>query len=508
MESSTPNHPHNNTSRVLPSATEPMARGFIRFLGGPPGRHALIGRARSFTPLRVLLITAAAFLSLGWIQKSNCIRTAVGRPAGTEPTVDWGGYRQYTSACYSDAITLYSSRGLDELHFPYLYSWVDESGITRYMEYPVLSGLYQWVIAVITKPVGHAWEALGLPAAAPVAIYFGVNAVALSAAWMVTVALVAKLAGNRIWDGLLVAASPLVIVHAFTNFDILACLAAVAILVCWSHRHPALAGVAAGIGIALKLWPAFVAGALILLCLRARAWVPLARLVAATVVTWVAINLPIYLIAPKGWGEFFRLNSSRGWEGSTIYAVIAHAVGNDAWSGITPSEAVAGSGTLNIITTVALLVALVALGWFVVFRATAPRVAHIAFLAVFAFMLTNKVWSPQYSLWLVPLLALALPKWRLVFSWAALEAVYWYVRMWQFLPSNLAAPDWLADTLTVVRLGMLVAMSVLIIREAMRPESDAVRAAHGGADPLAGVLGDEAGVASPQKRKKRKQHSE
>ena len=32
-----------------------------------------------------------------------------------------------------------------------------------------------------------------------------------------------------------------------------------------------------------------------------------------------------------------------------------------------------------------------------------PRLASLAFLLVAGFLLVNKVWSPQYSLWLVPL---------------------------------------------------------------------------------------------------------
>ncbi|MGD5691124.1 hypothetical protein QUT48_23110, partial [Xanthomonas citri pv. citri] len=95
------------------------------------------------------------------------------------------------------------------------------------------------------------------------------------------------------------------------------------------------------------------------------------------------------------------------------------------------------------ITLMLLLAALVALTVVVLTARQAPRLGQITFLVVLAFMITNKVWSPQYSLWLVPLLVLALPRWRLVLSWAAVEAVYWYLRMWTFLPHKLAAPDWL-----------------------------------------------------------------
>src|SRR5205085_1016810 len=64
-------------------------------------------------------------------------------------------------------------------------------------------------------------------------------------------------------------------------------------------------------------------------------------------------------------------------------------------------------------TAVALLL-IAALGvvvWLGLAAPVRPRLAQLAFLCVLAFLLTTKVWSPQYSLWLVPLLALARPRW-------------------------------------------------------------------------------------------------
>ena len=46
-----------------------------------------------------------------------------------------------------------------------------------------------------------------------------------------------------------------------------------------------------------------------------------------------------------------------------------------------------------------------------------------------AFLLTTKVWSPQYSLWLVPLLALARPRWRLTLVWQFSEIAVWFVTL-------------------------------------------------------------------------------
>ena len=111
------------------------------------------------------------------------------------------------------------------------------------------------------------------------------NCIVLGAAWMVAVAIMVKLTGSRPWDTLLMAASPLVIVHAFTNFDLLSVLPAVAAIALWAHRRPALAGVMIGLGISAKLWPAFI-GAIILLCLRNRLWMPLTGCSRACLSPW------------------------------------------------------------------------------------------------------------------------------------------------------------------------------------------------------------------------------
>ena len=55
---------------------------------------------------------------------------------------------------------------------------------------------------------------------------------------------------------------------------------------------------------------------------------------------------------------------------------------------------------------------------------------------VAAFLLTNKVWSPQYSLWLVPLAVLALPRWRLLLAWMTVDALVWAPRMLFYLGAD------------------------------------------------------------------------
>ena len=59
--------------------------------------------------------------------------------------------------------------------------------------------------------------------------------------------------------------------------------------------------------------------------------------------------------------------------------------------------------------------------------------AQLCFLVVAGFLLTNKVWSPQYSLWLVPLAVLALPHRRILLAWMTIDALVWVPRMMYYL---------------------------------------------------------------------------
>ena len=61
-----------------------------------------------------------------------------------------------------------------------------------------------------------------------------------------------------------------------------------------------------------------------------------------------------------------------------------------------------------------------------------PRLPQLVFLVVAAFLLTNKVYSPQYVLWLLPLAVLARPRWRDFLIWQAAEVVH-YVGIWMLL---------------------------------------------------------------------------
>ena len=145
----------------LSAADEPMARGVIEFQGGPRGRFARDSRGQWWTPLRALIAVAWVFLAGGFLSKANC----AGGIRGEDGTInlDWSANRQYTSFCYNDIVPLYAGRGLDQPGFPYAFSW-QEDGVTRYMEYPVLAGMFQGLMGWIARHTYGLVEWAGVPA--------------------------------------------------------------------------------------------------------------------------------------------------------------------------------------------------------------------------------------------------------------------------------------------------------------------------------------------------------
>ena len=106
-----------------------------------------------------------------------------------------------------------------------------------------------------------------------------------------------------------------------------------------------------------------------------------------------------------------------------------------------------------------------------------PRIGQLAFLSVLAFLLTTKVWSPQYSIWLVPLVALARPRWRLNLVWQFAEVGVWIATLiWLlgFTDTDRGIDYGWLMLILLVRDALLISIAVLVIREIWHPERDIV----------------------------------
>jgi uncharacterized membrane protein len=487
--------------RDLPSRTDALGAALSGAVGGPVGRHALIGRTRVMTPVRVMFVITLVFLALGWSTKAPCLQS-VGSGAPDQRVANWDHQRAYYSLCYSDTVPLYGAELLSQGKFPYKSSWLeldsqgkprqqyDGSTAVRYMEYPVLTGIYQYVSMSLAKTYTAVAKATKLPVlngVAEVVMFFNIAAFGLALAWMGTVWATAMLAGRRVWDAVLVAASPILIFQIFTNFDALATALAIGGLLAWSRRRPTLAGVLIGLGVAAKLYPALFLLPLLVLGVRTGRLAEAVRTAAVAAITWVLINLPVMLLYPRGWSEFFRLNTRRTQDMDSIFNVITSFTG---WQGLDP-----GLGfwqppvVLNAVVAVLFGLCCAAIGYIAWTAPQRPRVAQLAFLMVAAFLLVNKVWSPQFSLWLVPLAVLALPHRRILLAWMTIDALVWVPRMFYLYgEQNKGLPEqWFTATVLLRDLAV-VGLVILVIRQIYRPAQDLVRLGGRIDDPSGGVF--------------------
>lgn len=436
---------------MLSPAEDPLTSWSLERFGGVLGRHALrfVGW---WTPARLLIgLTALAFLG-GLAQKQPCIAAGFDR----------GSSSLFARQCYSDIPLLYRERGLISGNVPYL-----QHGNYPDLEYPVLTGMLMELGSVIT----HLLPGTGaLTADAASVRFFGVTVVLLFVLAVVTVLATAGAAGARGRTvGAMVALSPVLALSGTINWDLLpVALTSLAVLA-WSRSRPALAGVLLGLGGAAKLYPLFLLGPLFLLCLRAGRLRPWISAAAAATVAWLVVNLPFLLDGSRvrqAWEYFWAYNRSRPVDFGSIFYLpflaghpLAHV---NRWSN--------GLFALGCVGVAALI-------WFAPAR---PRVGQVLFLTVVAFTLTGKVYSPQYVLWLLPLAALARPRWRDLLIWQACEVFYW-LTVWWYLGGYEFSGAGTVFTLywvgVIVRVCGQLYLAALIVRDVLSPRHDPVRAA-------------------------------
>jgi uncharacterized membrane protein len=510
--------PAGPPSSALTSSSTTYVAGEL--FGGPLGRHAR--RAARWTVLSALVLITVITCLVGYGQKLPC------RNVG-----NWTHNYQYTRVCYSDILPLYSTEKLSEGKVPY----VDQP-----VEYPVLIGAAMEAGAVVAKAAPKN------DFTARNALFFDATAILLTIAAIITVICTALTTGRRRMDAVLLAAAPLLAFHAFTNWDLVAVAFTAGGLLAWSKKAPAIAGILIGFGAATKAYPLLILVALGLLAYRAgrlglwrrcTAWA-LGTLLVTYAVVWPFAGSYVDDAGHRHnnlW-RFVELNSGRtadwdsvayvaqylgrtesatkvGWISVVISLAVAAVVGywRRSWRAALITAAVMAIVTIGVTQTVSYAHSRVAIphsvlnaagavwgiflvaviGYIVLTAPRRPRVPQIAFLVVVAFLISNKVDSPQYSLWLLPLAVLAYPHWKPLLAWQLVEIYEVVMRYLWFVYNDSSAfgkagvPEGWFVSAVVIRDIAVLAIAALIVRDIYQPERDVVRAG-GVDDPAGGIL--------------------
>ncbi len=479
--------------RDIPSHTDAVAADFSSALGGPVGRHAVIGRQRYLTPVRVVLFVALLFLALAWFGKAACVQQTT---AGGALALDRSGNRQYTALCYSEIIPLFDGAYLRGGAMPYKTSWVDaDAGVVRSLDEPAGVGLFLFAAANVASFWSDHGRDVGLPTPLEVILFFDAAAFGLALMWLLAVWATTRSAGRRVWTGLLVAASPLVVVHAYTGFAVLAVALTAVALLAWARRLPWVAGAALGLAATTAFYPALLLVPLFALCLRAgrlRQW---ATVVVAGAVAWWAVNLPLALAYRHGWQAYFDGLLDRAAGLDSVYGVVTALTGYD-WGRPDGASVLVNGLVFGGVLLVCAGVVVLALA-----APVRPRLAQLAFLTVAGLLLVGKDWLPEQSLWLLPLAVLAIPHTRVLLAWMVVDALVWVPKMmWQMHISPVGGRHGLDvqwfGVAVALRDIVVIGLCALVVAQILRPADDLVRRPSGqGAflgqgpdDPLGGVL--------------------
>ena len=332
---------------------------------------------------------------------------------------------------YSDIVHLYRRDGLVDHPAPYFdYS----------LEYPVLTGAFVWVVGFVRWSAG---------------LYFVASSAILAALAVATVRMLERFPSVNPW---LLAAAPAVAFWGVQNWDFLG----IALLVAALLLHERGRNAAGAAVLALAVWAKFfpIVALPVVLALR----IAQGRFRAAAIVALVFAGVTVLLNAPvaievkdgaiqlrDGWTWFFVYSHERFAE-ATIWNSLDLTVGEaNRWSAVTLG--------LGLTVLLGLTVRGVRRGQDLVLL---PAVAG-ALLLLFA---TGKVYSVQYSLWVLLALALAGLPLRAMVAVAIVDILF-FVTLWGGL--RWLGEPWPGTFLTIVRQAGTAVLAAWVMARLARP---------------------------------------
>ena len=265
------------------------------------------------------------------------------------------------------------------------------------------------------------------------------------------------------------------------RFDLFAALwLAVALWATLANR-PTAAGIALGLGVLAKLFPIVAAPALAIAWLAPRDDGRLVRFGLATVLTVVVGLAPFVAMAGTETLSFLGYQAQRGLEVESIGAGVVLLDGlvrgqpvemhspfkavevfgplAQSWLSLLPLLAAGGFGALAFGAWRKVRSELGAVG-----RVSTETVATLSGAAVMVLLVTSKVFSIQYVVWLLPF-AVLLSRWRF---WLAAAVVALTMPIHPFLFAGLIAQEPVPILILNLRNALLVALTVWVVVDVWR----------------------------------------
>lgn len=315
---------------------------------------------------------------------------------------NWGDGRQYSRLCYSDIVPLLSTERLMGGRLPYLDACAGARE-GQCDEYPVLTMYFMRAAAWISEDFAG---------------FFHVNALFLGVLALATAAMLHQLSGTR---ALFFALAPTLLIYAFVNWDLLAVALAAGATLAYMRNRDHASGALLGLGAAAKLYPALLLVPFVLgrLTERRRGRALALSLWAAGI--YAALNLPFFILARDSWATFFRFNADRPADWDSLWFVACTRLQGGTSCDWSPR-------LINALSLVLFVALSGLLYWARKQRQPDFPRWTFGFPLIAAFLLTNKVYSPQFSLWLLPWFSLSLPSLPLFAAFEAADVAVFATR--------------------------------------------------------------------------------
>jgi len=353
-------------------------------------------------------------------------------------STNWATPDQYIHACYSDIPALYGERGLNK------GDWAYSNGDAS-VEYPVVTGAIMWAIAQVTPGGERALQS-----------YYYLNIALLALLFIFISLVVAKMRPEFAY---LTPLAPAAIASLYINWDLWAIISMLGAIYWFDRKRLDWSALALGLSISTKFMPIFLLLPIAFIFLRRNQISVAVRYFLVTLLTFAAINLPVYLTTPEGWLRFYQLNLSRGSDwGSLWYALTALGV---------------NLANLNYLSILVLLASFAAVTIYILELRSIPSLASLSFIVLAAVMLASKVYSPQYVLWLTPLAVIALVDKRdlhVFWIWQGAEVIY-HIAIWQHLATVTGAkfglPLYGYALITLLRIAATIYLIAVLVRRGL-----------------------------------------
>lgn len=396
---------------VVPTWGDRVAAAASPVIGGPLGRHAVIGR-RGWRPAAAVLSSlVSVFVALGVLQKNHCVSKG------------WAPPGSLWRACYSDLpVAVSAPRASGSM------PWSDPTSSGQ----PPLTALLTWLVRSLVPSGSQLRLQQGM---------FAWSAVVIALLMALAVCLTAAALPRGPWTAAHVALSPVVVTASLISFEALGVMLVCAGFFAWYRHRYTLAGVLTACAFLARpvLGVAFVA-CLIVALAHGRS-VHARKVLVGGVVALVVVVGAVLL---TGADPFANLTT---WRQSGLgYGSV--------WYVLSFADFSFSSGVLTTIGLFGWVVA-IALGWLLVSGDKRLDVAPVGLLMLVVVLLTSRTVPVQAGLWALPFLAFSAVKWRDHLVWVGAEVLY-FALVWSYVardsnPGKALPQGWYA-ALVCVRL--------------------------------------------------------